>query len=513
MIGTNYASVGLVLLPAHLAAAAYSCENLTSFSNLLEVDSLTISSASIVAANSTTGVPSYCDVVGSIGGRIGVWFKLPDADVWNGRYSQYGCGGACGYNPFTSGTDPGPPITAGYALGTNNMGNNASDFSIFNSDFQARIDWSYLATHLNAVAGKSLVKAYYGCDAAYSYHIGGSTGGRQGLVEAQRYPGDFDGISATAPAYDETSITLQSIAWNGQAVVQNDSSYTQILTAEGAELVRKFALTSCDGLDGLVDGIITDPRGCTVKLDGLLCSPTATNLSACLTAEAVEAAKKLYSGPVNSTGASLLLEGLLPGSEFSWASAYIGTTSTTAGSFTSFAGDYASNYAFWPSPTDAISPLDISMDLPESKTIYMLNGQYGGNADLRLFRSLGSKLLIFQGLADPAVAPSFALDYYNRVVHTVGDDFLLLYEMPGVGHVAGGPGADTFNGLGAVAAWVEDGIKPYDITASHLNDDESVAFTRPLFPYPELAFYNGFGDINVSTSWVPKQSTTGFWSL
>lgn len=507
--------LGLIPLVT-LAGASTTCSDLVTFTSLLEVDSVVITSASTVAANSTSGAPSYCDVVGQIGGRIGVWFKLPDGDAWNTRYTQYGCGGACGYNPFEDGTDPVAPLAAGYAIGTTDMGNNASSFAIFYDNFQARIDWSYLATHLTAIAGKKLVSYYYGTQPTFSYHSGGSTGGRQGLVEAQRYPGEFDGIVAVAPAYDETGITLRSIAWNGQATVKNDSAYTPVLTLEDAEIIQQAVLQACDLTDGAADGIISDPRACQFDLDTLVCQSSFSNTSTCLTSEAIEAARKLYSVPVNSTGAPLLPENLLPGSEFAWAGSYISTTAGEAAGFTAFGGEYATNYAFWPSPKDTISPLDISMDLSDSDTVYMDSLHYGGMADLRVFKNLGSKLLMFQGLGDPAVAPSFALDYYLRVVTAAGgreaaDDFVLFYEMPGVGHVSGGPGADTFDGLAAVAAWVERGIKPYNITAAHLNSDGSIAFTRPLYPWPELPFYEGYGNVNESASWSPKNSTASTW--
>ncbi|KAH8647920.1 feruloyl esterase, partial [Xylariales sp. PMI_506] len=508
-------------LTGHVVTATTSCDDLTSVSIFLEVDSLEVTSANIVAANATTGAPSYCDIAGLIGGRIGVWYKFPSSPSWNGRYAQYGCGGACGYNPFTTGTDPTTSLVSGYAVGTTDMGNNASSFSIFHSNFQARVDWAYLSTHLTALAGKMMVEQYYGEKPAYSYHHGGSTGGRQGLVEAERYPGDFDGIVAIAPAYDETGITLQSIAWNAQAAVYNDSTLTPLITLEDAEVIREAVLSACDALDGAVDGIITDPRGCQFNLDNLACSSSlnhspSQNHSSCITDKVIAAAKQIYGGPFNSDGTKLLPENVLPGSEFAWLGAYISETVNATAVFTAFASDYISNYALWPSPREVIGPMEISMDLPEAETVYMESLHYGGVADLHVFHELGSKMLIFQGLSDPAVVPYFALDFYQRVIRAVGgrdvsDDFVLFYEMPGVGHVSGGPGADTYDALAVVAAWVERGIRPYNITASHLNDDDTVAFTRPLYPYPELAFYSGIGNINASSSWIPRNSTTSEW--
>jgi hypothetical protein len=518
MANLYFVLLGLVFLHAS-AAASYNCTDLPSFTSLLEVDSLAITTATVVAANSTAGLPSYCNVTGEIGGRIGVWFMLPSAQTWNKRYVQYGCGGACGYNPFTTDTSVDSAIAAGYAVGTTDMGNNASTWTLFYDNFQARADWGYLATHLTAVAGKNLVSAYYDQSPVFSYHSGGSTGGRQGLMEAQRYPGDFDGIVAVAPAYDETGITLQSIAWNGQATVKNDSVLTPILTEQHSVLIHQAALAACDLDDGVADGVIPDPRACHFDIDSLACGSSSPNSTDCLTIEAIEAAKKLYQGPVNSAGERLLPENMLPGSEYSWPGSYISTTPGAIAYFTEFGGEYASNYAFWPSPIDAIGPMDISMDLSASQTMYMENQHYAGSADLRMFHTLGSKMLIFQGLGDPAVAPSFALDYYQRVVVALGgrnvtDEFILFYEMPGVAHVSGGPGADTYDALASVAAWVEEGVKPYNITASHSSSNGTVEFTRPLYPYPELAHYRGCGDKNLSSNWIPKTSSTGqWWSL
>lgn len=333
------------------------------------------------------------------------------------------------------------------------------------------------------------------------------------VVEAQRFPGEFDGIVATAPAYNETGITTYQITWNAQVSVSNDSSLTPLITSNDTALIHAGFLAACDGLDGLVDGIITSPRSCKFNISSLACanitSPLA-NSSHCLSPSALSAAQKIYSGPVNSAGVHLTLEGLLPGSETNWPGSYIATVAGSMAGYYAFALTYLSYYAFSPDPAQIVQPRDFSMDTPLARSSVVENFEYGGNADLSYFAQLGGKLLVFQGLQDEAVAPWFASSYYRRVIQAMGgrattDTFMRYYEMPGVNHVSGGPGADTFDGLGAVARWVEAGEAPETIIASHL-ENGVVKFQRPLFPYPGQAYYDGKGNVSLASSFYASDT-------
>ncbi|KAI1611715.1 feruloyl esterase [Exophiala viscosa] len=468
--------------------------------------------ATIASHPLTPNNAEYCYIQAVIGGRINAWAKLPATSDYNGRFVQWGCGGACGINPFDSDQDnQTTALVEGYALTTTDMGNSGdgSFFPFFNN-LQCKIDWGYQATHATAVFSKLLVKAYYGSAPSYAYFIGSSTGGRQGLVEAQRFPGDSDGIVSVAPAYNETGITTYQMSWNTAACISNDTDTTDpILTADQLTFITDAVLDACDGEDGLVDGILSNPRACSFNLTALACSSgLISNSSQCLSAAAVAAARSIYVGPQNSNGTYLTLEGLLPGSEGAWSGPLCPTEEETAGFYT-FATQYFSYYVFNPDAVGGIEAYDFSMDTPISETAYTENFEHGGISDLFKFKELGGRLIMSQGLRDYAVPPWFARDYYQRVITTMGGyestvDFFKYYEMPGVNHVSGGPGADTWDEIGLIAAWVERGEAPGTIMASHL-DDGVVNFTRPLYPYPSLPYYNS----NTSEFYAFNASASG----
>jgi hypothetical protein len=200
-------------------------------------------------------------------------------------------------------------------------------------------------------------------------------------------------------------------------------------------------MKACDAADGLVDGIITSPRSCKFDLSTLACgniTNTAANSTYCLSPNALSAATKMYGPPLNSKGAKLTPEGLLPGSEIHWPGSYIASPPKAGaqGGFYAFAVEYLSYYAFHPDPAEPIQPKDFSMDTPISKSTYIENLEYGGAADLGYFKQLGGKLIVTQGLQDQAVAPWFASNYYKRVLAAMGgrentDEFMRYYEMPG----------------------------------------------------------------------------------
>ncbi|KAF1938103.1 feruloyl esterase [Clathrospora elynae] len=496
------------------ASTAFSsaCKNLTSLSGTADLDTWLITSSDTSSVGNTT----YCDVAAKVGGRIRAWFRFPDADVWNGRYVQIGCGGACGYNPFTKtyfAIDD--ALQAGYALGTTDMGvpRSTGNFGPMHNDLQMRTDWGYLATHLTAVMGKQVLASYYGSEALFSYHLGSSTGGRQSLVEAQRYPEDFNGVFAIAPAYNETGVTTYSITWSARAALLDETNFTPAITDVEADIIHDAVLGLCDGLDGLEDGIVSFPRLCRLNLDRLVCSANstqhATTGTKCISSTAAEAAKKIYSGPTSLTGVKQVPEGLLPGSEMAWKGTYIPSTVGQPSTWYNFATSFLSFYAFWPDPASPLTPFSINLSDPEllRKTSKTENLEYGGVADMDKYRILGGKIILTQGLQDIAVAPGFARDLWERVGAAMGpsgrDDFMRFYELPGVNHVSGGPGVDQYDALGLLVDWVENDIAPEVVVASHEDAAGNVEFTRPLYRYPFVAGYSGTGNVADWRSFVP----------
>jgi hypothetical protein len=399
--------------------------------------------------------------------------------------------------------------------------NATANFGPMHNNFQMRIDWGYLATHLTAVMGKQIVEAYYGSEPEYSYHLGSSTGGRQSLVEAQRYPEDFNGVFAIAPAYNETGVTTYSIAWTARATLLDESDFTPAITNTEADLIHAAVLKACDALDGLEDGIISLPRLCHPDLQPLVCSTNVT-ISAnatCISSTALEAAKKIYSGPISSlTGAKQVPEGLLPGSETAWQGTYIPSVAGSPSAWYSFSTSFLSFYAFWPDPVDHVTPFSIDLSDPEllRKTSKTESLEYGGVADMTKFKQLGGKIIMTQGLNDVAVAPGFARNLYERVGQAMGferDEFMRFYELPGVNHVSGGPGADTYDALGLLVDWVEKGNAPETVVAKHLDDEGIVEFTRPLFRFPMVAGYKGTGNVSDWKSFEPVDGSAPFWNL
>ncbi|KAH9219359.1 feruloyl esterase [Leptodontidium sp. 2 PMI_412] len=497
---------------------ALACTNLTSLTGTADVDTWAITSSQTSFLNNIT----YCNISGTISSRIRVWLKLPTAQSWNGRYVQIGCGGACGNNPFSNTYfDINGTLSSGYALATTDMGvpSSGDNFGPMHDDLQMRIDWGYLATHLTSVMGKQVVEAVYGREAAYAYHLGSSTGGRQSLVEAQRYPEDFNGVFAIAPAYNETGVTTFSIAWTARAMLEDEIDFTPAVTGAEADLIHARVLEECDRLDGLVDGIVSLPRLCHPDLESLVCgSPNRTINGTCISAKAFEAVKKVYSGSVSLTGQKQVPEGLLPGSEASWKGTYIPSTTGQPSAWYTFAKSFLSYYAFWPDPVVPVTPFSVNLTDPElirqtSKTESL---EYGGVADMEKFHLLGGKVIMTQGLQDVAVAPGFAKDLWERVGVAMGserENFFRYFEMPGVNHVSGGPGADQYDALGVLVDWVENGIAPEVIVASHLGDDGNAEFTRPLYQYPMIAVYDGKGDASSWESFGPVSDSVEFWNL
>lgn len=445
-----------------------------------------------VAVPASTGVPMHCRVTGMLAPEIAFEVSLPEH--WNGRFYMIGNGGPAG----ESLEDPGrvaqrnAALAAGFAFAQTNTGHDARKEpgdSFVMSNPQKAIDYAYRAVNLTAVTAKGIIQAYYNRDIAYSYWNSCSNGGRQGLVEAQRYPQDFDGILANSPWVSQTGFTLGAL-WNQRAL---DAAP---LTAAKLALVAKAVMARCDALDGLKDGQIDDPRLCTldVKTDLPACTAGADH-DTCLTAAQSETLVKIYGGPMSHGRQSF--PGFMLGSEGGWMNLIV--PSQPGGRAADFSlADGILRYLAHTPPQPGYDYRSFDFD----RDTRMLDawGQLANatNPDLSRFRSKGGKLIITYGWADPVLQPLVGVDYYEQAVVRNGPDtpqFFRLFMVPGMGHCSGGVATDRFDAVTALVDWVEKGKAPDSIRAARVVDKQEVR-SRPLCPYPQVARYTGHGSID-----------------
>ena len=473
--------------------------------------------------------PAYCRVEGYVAPNVGFEMWLP-TDGWNGKFLEIGCGGYCGH-VFVSDWELGcgRPLSKGYACIASDMGHQGrGDDAVWAlNNLQAVADYGYRATHVTALIGKAITERWYSTVPRKSYFTGCSTGGRQGLVEAQRFPWDFDGIVAGAPAIN-LSATLLNILWASLAIEGRDGK--PILSQADLQLLHNAALAKCDMDDGLKDGIISNPQACRFDPQRLVCGgATKTN---CLSAEQAEAAKKIYAGPTTSSGKLIFPSGAMPGAELEFLS-YAGGSS--------FSRDFFRFLAFVSAgPGWQRRDFDFDRDYQRLGMVEALTG--GTDPDLRRFKANGGKLILYHGWADAGgggIAPLKTVDYYETVERTMGGrsatrEFLRFFMIPGMGHCSGGSGPHDFDYLSYLEHWVEDGHAPDKIVGAHIDferfvhahendtdpdqekleaelrayrqDPANRTFSRPVYLYPAFAKYKGKGDPNSEGSFVASES-------
>lgn len=459
---------------------------------------LSLLSAKLTPASD--GTPEYCAIDGYIQPQIQFEIRLPSKN-WNGRYFQTGCGGFCGVIGISNCTDA---LAANFVVAAHNMGHVGLVIKdpVWGSDPALREDFGGRSTHLMALAGKLIAERYYGKRPARAYFRGCSTGGREGLTEAQRYPDDFDGIIAGDPAFPGR---LGAIAnnWDARQLLREDGS--EVFTADKLAVLHAGVMKACDKLDGLTDGILMDPRACNFDPAKLECKSGATG--DCMTHEQVAAAKALYGGPVNSRGEKLMPGATPYGSEPSWSGA--GRRSLAEG--------YLRYLAFPTNPPADYNYRDFNFDTDVAKAEEMAR-LYDPVApheapDLRAFQQSGGKLLVYHGWADAGVSPMALLDYYAQVTSRQGghekvQEWFRVFMVPGMFHCRGGNAPNTFELLPALVQWVEQGQAPDRVVATQ-SGPSGVIRTRPLFPHPAFAKYTGKGDVNNATNWIgasPKKA-------
>jgi Tannase and feruloyl esterase len=472
-----------------------------------------VASAAVVAA--TTTAPAYCHVQGYVAGQVHFDLKLP-TDRYQGRYLQFGCGGFCGV--LTPPAFPGCDAQLGgdFAVAATDDGHTAAglfDALWAATDEQLHIDFGHRAVHVTAVAAKAIVTAFYGTAPHRSYFSGCSDGGREGLMEAQRYPRDFDGILAGAPANLMAFLGPEATGW--VARVNTDAAGHPIVTAAKIPALHAAVLAACDAVDGLADGQLDDPRACRFDPATLAC-PAGADRPDCLTPAQVHAARLLYSPPTDPHGRLLYPGGLEPGSEASWAGPLPWVTAPPGvPAFGAVAADNYLRYLAFAAgrPGIPLSRWEFTARAfdrlrPESRVID------ASSADLRAFRAAGGKLILYHGWADTLIPPRGTLAYYQAVQDRMGGPaaagrFARLFMFPDVFHcTGGGPSPDTDDLLLQLVRWRERGQAPERTIATQTDAAGRITRTRPVFAYPTRAGYDGTGSIDDAANFVPAAPAT-----
>ena len=501
--------------PARLVTAAPTqCEQLAA----LKLEHTTIASAERVtggslkpvgAPDSLRSLPPFCRVTGEIrptsDSRIAfeVWMPLEN---WNGKFAAVGNGGWSGIISYLALAEE---LRRGYATVSTNTGHHAEpglDMAKFAFGHPERLaDFGWRSVHEMTVKGKAITQAFYGRPARYAYFIGCSTGGKQGLTAAQRFPADFDGIVATAPANNWARLMAGTFAVTRAAAADSAGRLPQ----PARSLLHAAALRACDAADGVRDSLITNPARCTFDPATVQCPAGSESSGGCLTAAQVRTARAIYDGLRDPAGRKVW-PGLPPGSEPFW-----GALTNPANPFPIPISYY--RWVVFADPSwdwkafDLANPNDYARHLEgERKYAPVLSAV---DPNLRAFRARGGKLIQTHGWNDQLISAQNSIDYYESVLALEGggrdragtlrsvQDFYRLFMAPGMLHCGGGPGPNVFDAHAALETWVERGIAPDSIVATQRTSGV-VTRTRPLCPYPKVAKYNGSGDPNRAESFT-----------
>ena len=459
-------------------------------------DEVKIESATAVAA--TEKLPAHCDVRGVIWPEAKFAIKLPDA--WNDRFQMVGNGGTAGVISLAA-VDNG--IRKGFATASTDTGHDAQKEPLATFAYvtpgnphgwRKFLDFAYLSVHETAVLAKQVIRAYYGAAPRYSYWVGCSTGGRQGLQEAQRYPDDFDGLVVGAPGLYNTGNSMRRI-WVAQSQMGDGA-----IPVEKLPLLARVVYAKCDSVDGLADGIIDDPRRCGFDPARDVPKCAGAESADCFTAAQIAALGKIYGGVRNSTG-KLLFPGEPPGSESVWAENLVGPSKLVLPR----AESQMKFEMLDPPPGPSWSYTEFNFDTDPLRLAKAGKELNALNPDLAPLKQRGGKIVQYSGWADQQVNPLPGIDYYQTVSRKLGEaetrEFYRLFMVPGMFHCSGGPGCGSADWLSAVMDWVEKGIAPDRIIGSHVEAGE-IKRARPLCPYPQVAKYKGTGSVDDAANFV-----------
>jgi feruloyl esterase len=406
---------------------------------------------------------------------------------WNGKFQFVGGGGWAGIISFPA------MVTAlqeGYATASTDTGHKGGNALFAINHPEKVVDFAYRAVHETTVQTKAMIAKYYDRPARLSYWNGCSTGGRQGLMEAQKYPEDFDAIIAGAPANFQTHLH----AWDLSVAVPALKDPAAAVPAAKLTMLNKAAIDACDATDGIKDGLINNPRACKFDPSALLCK--GADSDGCLTQPQLDSVKRAYATTKTKSGEAVF-PGKEPGSETGWAGVLSGRVApgVSVGSF-----QVAYNDANWDANT---FDLDRDLKVTDEKVGSIINAV---NPDLSAFKAHGGKLLLYHGWDDTAISPGNAINYYESVLKKMGgkqDNWVRLFMAPGMQHCGGGNGPNQVNYMAVIERWRENNVAPDTMTAYHVTNNR-VDMTRPLCPYPQVATYKGTGSVNDAANFVCK---------
>lgn len=402
---------------------------------------------------------------------------------WNGKFQAVGNGGWAGVINYQAMAQA---LREGYATASTDTGHKGGSGTFAINHPEKLIDFGYRAVHEMTLQSKALITAYYNRPARLSYWNGCSTGGRQGLMAAQRYPDDFDAILAGAPANNHSRMGVART----EVSVPTLRDPASAVPAAKLALVTRTVLEACDGRDGVKDGFLNDPRACTVDIARLQC--TSGDTESCLTAPQIETMKRAYS-PVTRANGELVFPGMELGSEAMWR-----MVSGSAEPLSLAALQIAHADPAW---DPKLFDLERDLALVIEKVGFATNAI---DPDLRAFEAHGGKLLLYHGWSDGLVSAGNTINYYENVVKTMGqsqDDWVRLFMVPGMGHCRGGAGPDQVDWMASLERWRESGKPPDRIEAAHVENNR-VEMTRPLCRYPQIAKYTGSGSTNDAENFV-----------
>jgi feruloyl esterase len=523
LIGLGVGAALLALwMPVPEVTAAAACDTLS----MLGLRSGTVTLAQAVAAGAfvppATGrgrggppapygdLPAFCRVVATLrpssDSAIHVEVWMPSSG-WNGKLEALGGQGWAGSIGYAGLRDA---LRRGYAATATDSGHSGGAGTFALEHPEQLVDFAYRSAHEMTLAAKAIATAFYGNGPRFSYWDGCSTGGRMALTEAQRFPDDFDGIIAGAPANfsSHQAAQMMSVALAVHPPSREASAGRRRLGGGGQDdasyipptkysLIHQAVLQACDARDGVKDGLLEDPSHCAFDPKVLECKGEGD--AACLTTAQVAAVRKIYAPIVNPRTRQPIFPGLSPGSELAWG--------TVAGPQPLAFPREIYQFIVFRDPLWDYKTLDLDRDVARAEKAY--DGMMDAiNPDLTPFFRRGGKLLQYHGWSDQAVAPANSVNYYNSVVAKSGGASTVqssyrLFMVPGMTHCAGGEGTSTFDALAALERWVEKDEAPAQIPASRAVDGV-VNRTRPLCPYPQVAVYEGTGSIDDATNFVCK---------
>jgi feruloyl esterase len=437
-------------------------------------------------------LPAHCRIVAvlkpSSDSLINMELWLPPSDKWNGKFQAIGNGGWAGSIQGLNGGMP-AALRLGYATAGNDTGHEGGNGTFALGHPEKLIDFAYRAMHEMTVQSKALIKAFYDQSARLSYYNGCSTGGRQGLMAAQRYPEDFDAIIAGAPANDHTFLHAGDI-------VRMTNIYKDpegFIPPPKQAVLAQAVMNACDANDGVKDNLITNPRSC--KFDPAVLRCKSDDAPDCLTPKQVATAKSVYEAAKTSKG-----ELIFPGFSYGGESSYnVMRGGTAPGNLQLDTYKLAHKDANWDWKTFNINT-DTALVKKEIGFIDSVD------PDMSKFKARGGKLLLYHGWSDPAIPAEHTVVYFDSVLAKMGrnqNDWMRLFMVPGMGHCGGGAGPNQIDWLTALENWREKGQAPDAIVGRGTN--AGTPMTRPLCPHPQVATYKGSGDVNDAANFVCKQ--------